>query len=161
MINSIPSIKLDSKELLGIEIDFAWKSSKLLNISIKKSLFKYTGIYGALFVPSYYEDEKQEIWLNYLSYIKGKDLKHSTYEFYINRTKERDRYKEKITYSGKACFIYHTENNGAYLYFNNNEGAEPGPLSRVNIPIRLEELKGIALDLKENHPEVIAINGYF
>ena len=152
-----------SKDLLDIEIDFAKRAFELEPLPLEVALLKYTSLYGALFVPApnYPEkDPKQEIWVNYLKSIRGKDVKEASYQFYIDRTKERNRYTEIHEYSGKSCFIYNIDDDKVYLHFNNNEGAEPGPLSKASIPSRLLELKNIFQDLYDNHPEATTVNGY-
>ncbi len=152
-----------SKELIDLEIDFAVKASELESLPLSEALLKYTSLYGALFVPAPEypkKDPQQEIWQNYLAYIKGKDLKQSTYDFYIKRTKERDRYTEKVEYSGKPCFIYNLDGENMFLHFNNNDGSAPGPLSKASIHQRLEELKNIFSDIKDKHPAVKTVNGY-
>lgn len=148
------------QDLFNLEIEFAEQAAKLEPTSIDNALLKYTSFYGALFVPSQEKDPNQELWLSFLNYIKGGDLKTSAYEFYINRTKERGRYAEKKEYSGKPCFIHMVIHDQAYFHFNNNEGAEPGPLSKVSMPVRIQEIKDILKTIHEKNPEVTTMNGY-
>lgn len=148
------------KELIELEIDFAQRVSELKPTTIEDALLYYTGLYGALFVPTPNKDPKHELWITFLDSLKGKDLKSAVYDFYVKRTKERDRYYEKKVYSGKPCFIYHTEGENAYLHFNNNEGAEPGPLSKSSMPKRIRELKNIFQEIHDKHPEIKNVCGY-
>lgn len=66
----------------------------------------------------------------------------------------------KPIYNDKPCFIYDIQGDTVFLHFNNNEGAEPGPLSKQSMPARLHELKNIFSDLHANHPEIKTVSGY-
>lgn len=141
------------KELINIEIEFALRAMELEPTTLESALYNYTAFYGMLFVPSSKRDPNHLDWLEYLAYIKGKDIKEATDNYYQENLKKRGA-STKIIFNGKPCFVYHIEGDQAFLHFNNNEGAKPSPLSQERIGQRMEELGKLFLDIKENHQEV-------
>jgi hypothetical protein len=143
------------KELIDLEIDFAIKAAELNKESYDQALFKYTNLYGALFIASPERDENHPDWLKFLESTN----RNSVYDYYVDIYNMRQKPSEK-TYLGDAPSItYHNEGKNAYLHFNNNDTSGYSPLAKERMATRKQELRRIIQDIKQNYSEVKFING--
>lgn len=158
-------MKLRPKEIYDISIDFAKRVSELKPTSFEQALIEYTPIPSALFVPAPEfpkKDPTQPLWLEYLAYIQNKEIKDATYKFIGIQAeiREKNRPTKPKDETPKPCFFFYPTDDSAQVHFNNNEGPEPGPLSKERVSARLVELKEDVNKLHTEHPEVKTICGY-
>lgn len=144
------------KNFIDIQIIFAQKAAKILNISLNKSLFSYTSLPIRFGIPFSQLIEEHSVWQQFIRKINnGKDLSETAFNYCIEQEKGSDTKSQFSDREKFGCFSYNPLNNekGILIHFANNDAPEPGSLSEERVPVRLAELKAMFADIRSKYPD--------
>lgn len=141
------------KEFLEIQLLFAQKVSEIKQIPLGDALFTYTSL-PIRFGMSFGQLAKDNpIWIKFTERL----ARQGTYvpidiifQYHLEQMKDASPMRPQF-----GCFSYDSldSEKGARIHFANNDDPEPGVLSEERIPIRMEELKNMFSEIKEQHPD--------
>lgn len=147
------------KELIDLIIQYAKKRSQISGLELIESIKNFTPVYYLIGNYDWEFKEDSISWQEFLQrYENGEDLVELVYDMYIKN------YQEFSNFKWFGCFRYRfvedEKGNGIVkLHFLNNSTSKEGPLALSQKGKRLQELKDLFEDVKENHPNAKYVQG--
>ena len=147
------------KELINLIIQYAKKRSQIFGLELIESIKNFTPIYYLIGNYDWEFKEDSIYWQEFLQrYENGEDLVELVYDMYIKNYQEFSNFKWFGCF--RYSFIEDEEGNGVVkLHFLNNCTSKEGPLALSQRGKRLQELKDLFEDVKENHPNAKYVQG--
>jgi hypothetical protein len=144
-------------EHFDLQYRFAQKASELTGKDIATCLMEFTAFYKRIGIADWDFNPANLLWLSFVG--ASGDLASEAFRLYCSTLDSHLEAKKEETRFG--CFRFQIEGDGevASLHFKNRDGSQPGPLSIVRMPQRLDELRLMFGFIKENHPETKQIKG--
>ena len=138
-----------------VQLRFADKVAQVCTMSMEEAVFSCTNIYLQLIDRSF--DPAHPVWQAYLEGLrKAQDRAEWTAEFYRMR---RDASTSSMPPSGCFSYGYLAEERVVRIHFMNRDLSGYGPLSRVRMPVRLDELRALFAEVRTQHPEALTVRG--
>lgn len=147
------------KELINLIIQYAKKRSQIFGLELIESIKNFTPIYYLIGNYDWEFKEDSIYWQEFLQrYENGEDIVELVYDMYMKN------YQEFSNFKWFGCFRYSfvedEKGNGVVkLHFLNNCTSKEGPLALSQRGKRLQELKDLFEDVKENHPNAKYVQG--
>jgi hypothetical protein len=142
-----------SPAYFDLQLRFADALAQVSHLSFEEALLRYTNIYlqciGRAFDPAH------PAWQSYLEGLhQAADQAQWTFAFYESR-------REAPSASPSGCFqsTYLPDTQTIRLHFTNRDGSGYGPLSQARRPARLQELKALFAQVKQQQPEAKLVRG--
>ena len=147
------------KELINLIIQYAKKRSQISRLELIESIKNFTPVYYLIGNYDWEFKEDSIYWQEFLQrYENGEDLVELVYDMYIKNYQEFSNFKWFGCF--RYSFIEYEEGNGVVkLHFLNNCTSKEGPLALSQRGKRLQELKDLFEDVKENHPNAKYVQG--
>ena len=145
------------RQFFELQIQFAQKIARVLNIPISQALLEYTNLYPR-FNLGRKPDANNPIWQEFIASINDKNIFERTYEFYHERKDIKlERRLEKKDFGCFTC-EYKPGEECARVHFGNRE-TQGSPFDDANLVTRLKELKSMFQYVKDNCPEAKVVRG--
>lgn len=135
-------------EVTRLKAEFSLFKSKTDNLSLLESIVKYTAFHR---YTRKLDKKKKDSLIEEIKSMDEDGLSDLVELLFLNS----DYTKDICTHQrGNKCFDYDIwENEGAAIHFD-NAIVPRNPLSKKEIPHRKKELSDIAVDIRDNHPEL-------
>jgi len=144
-----------SLAFFDLQLRFAERVAHICSLSFEEGLLTFTNLYLQFIDRSF--DPAHPIWQEYLEGLqKAQDPAKWTCIFYQTRR------EDSVSSHPEGCFryVYLAQEKTLRLHFAaNNDSSGYGPLSKVRISARLQELRALFVEVKRQHPDALVVRG--
>ncbi|TSC58568.1 MAG: hypothetical protein Greene041662_732 [Candidatus Peregrinibacteria bacterium Greene0416_62] len=141
------------RDFFSLQIQFAHCVARVKGIPLHEALLRNTCLYRRFGLPRPL-DPKNPVWERFLSDLElAEHPEDVAYAYATEHIAPRE--------SSGRCFYYDydAEEKAIHMHFANNDLDPRGPLSDARMPARLAELRAMFEEIKNQHPEAIAVSG--
>ncbi|MBA2682606.1 MAG: hypothetical protein H0U76_29960 [Ktedonobacteraceae bacterium] len=147
------------KDFFVVQLALAQKIADITQKPLEQIVLRYTAYYR-IFGLDWSFDPTNPVWETYVDGLRlSTDKVEYTYEYYLQRYPSIPTSAEEQAHWGCFAYDYDAETKKIRLHFADYDRSGHGPLSRLRIAQRKEELRAMFQHIQNNHPDASWVVG--